>query len=752
MRILYVIAWLAILPGIAMAQVPGDTLRGRVVEASDRSGNPEYLQGVAVHWSGTAVGVLTKEGGDFAIPRVEGASKLVFSLVNYASDTLDSDRQDFLQVQLRPIRPQIDGFTTDTVEITSRLKTTNISTVDPIKTEVISERELMKAACCNLAESFETTPSVDVSFTDAVTGTRQIQMLGLAGPYTQILREAMPGIYGFAAIEGLGYIPGTWIESIQLNKGTGSVMNGFESVAGQINVNLRRPEKMDRFFLNVYGNLMGRAEVNSHIRKKFSDKWSTALLLHGRLNRIRNDRNEDGFLDLPLTQRFIGLNRWKYIGESGFRFQAGVKATLSDDIGGQLEFAPENQMTPALWGMEKKTRRYSGWAKFGKVYPEKPWKSMGFQVSGAFHDHRSMFGQRRYDSRQNSLYANYLFKSMIGSTKHTFTTGASFRYDDYWEQLETPVFARTEWVPGAFLEYNYSLPERLDVVAGLRADYHNLFGFFATPRLHIRYVIAPQSILRLSAGRGQRTANVISENTGLLASSREIIIRGTDNSLPYGLNPEVAWNFGINFTQKFVLDYREGSFSVDYYRTDFINQIVIDLDQSPGQAVFYNLDGQSFSNSFQAQLDYEVVKRLDVRLAYRWFDVRTTYDGVLRSKPLVAPHRAFINLGYKSRSLWAFDATLNWQGAKRIPITESNPVAFRLPAQSDPFFLLNAQISKSWREKWDVYLGGENLLNFRQPNAILASDQPFSSFFDSSMIWGPVFGRMVYAGMRFRLR
>ncbi|MEM6268616.1 MAG: TonB-dependent receptor [Bacteroidota bacterium] len=744
MRIFLVAFIGALFPGGMFAQTLEPVLRGRVIEAETGAG----LAGVTLNWEGTSTGTLSNEDGEFRLSRVADSTVLLVKFVRVKERRmLVPPAQAWLDIALST-DGESDGVVLEEVQIDARLKTTEISTLDPIKTEQISDRELLKAACCSLAESFETTPTVDVSFSDAVTGTHQIQMLGLAGPYTQIMREAMPDVRGFSAVQGLAFVPGTWIESIQLNKGTGSVVNGFESIAGQINVNLRRPEDMDRFYLNVYGNAMGRTEVNAHLRKQFNGNLSTAFLAHGRLNTLRNDRNADGFLDNPLEQHLIGLNRWKYAADNGVRFQAGVKATITDLVGGERDFTPQENAGGTLWGVDLGIRRLEGWAKLGKVYPERPWRSMGLQVSGLYHDQRANYAMRNYDANQKSLYLNYLYQSLIGTSRHNFITGVSLMYDDYAEVLLVDTFARQEIVPGGYFEYTYTIPDKLDLVAGLRVDYHNLFGAFLTPRLHLRYQLTPRTIFRISGGRGQRTANLISENQGLLASARTMVIQGSDQNLPYGLRPEIAWNYGVNFTQKFVLDYREGSFSLDLYRTDFQNQIVVDLDQSPQQAVFYNLDGSSFSNSFQAQVDYELLKRLDVRIAYRWLDVRTTYGGVLREKPLIAAHRAFLNLGYGTRNHWKFDATLNWQGSKRLPITTSNPPKYQLPAESDPFLLLHFQVSKTWKERWNVYLGGENLLNFQQPTPILASDQPFSSFFDGSMVWGPIFGRNIYAGMR----
>ncbi|MCG8697054.1 MAG: TonB-dependent receptor, partial [Bacteroidales bacterium] len=633
-----------------------------------------------------------------------------------------------------------------------RRKSTELSMFDPIKYEKMGEKELLKAACCNLSESFETNPSVDVSFTDAVTGTRQIQLLGLAGPYTQITRENMPDVRGLSSVYGLTYTPGPWIESIQLNKGTGSVANGYESIAGQINVELRKPEDADRLYLNLFANESGRTEVNANLAHRFkNEKWSTGLLLHGKDNSFQHDNNNDSFLDHPLGNTFIGVNRWKYVGDNGMRVQLGVKLTSIDKEAGQYDELGVSTGYPT-WKMNLEINQVEGWSKIGKVYADKPWKSQGLQLSGSFHQQESRFGNNEYNASQSSIYVNYLYQGIISNTKHKFRTGISFKYDDYKEELNHSSYDRMELVPGIYGEYTYTHLEKFATVAGLRFDHHNHYGLFVTPRLHLRYAIVEKSVLRASVGYGYRTANVLAENNSLLASSRQIIIEGDDSNKPYGLNIEQAWNYGINFTQKFILDYRGGSISFDLYRTNFVNQIVVDLDQNPQQAVFYNLNGRSYSNSFQSQFDYEVINRLDVRLAYRWYDIKTTYAGDLQQKPLIASHRAFANFAYQSRKHWKFDYTLNWQGRKRIPNTSANPVQYQLDEYSPSFIVMNAQVSKSWREVFEVYLGVENLLNYKQKDPIIASGEPYSEYFDATMIWGPVFGRKIYGGLRYMLK
>lgn len=746
-RITCWLAGLLISSSYLPAQSGENMLLGKVVQ-TDESGAGVPVAGASVYWMGTTTGALSNKDGAFRLPKVEATSRVVVSYIGSQRDTLETEGKDSLIVYLRT---EVD---LDEVEIVARNKSTSISFLSPMKTEVIGEKELLKAACCNLSESFETSASVDVSFTDAVTGTRQIQMLGLAGPYTQITRENMPDIRGLSSMYGMIFTPGTWIESIQLNKGTGSVVNGFESVAGQINVELRKPESADKWYLNLYANQMGRLEGNVNYTHKFNDTWSTALLLHGKDNSIRNDQNGDGFLDNPVGNNFIAVNRWKYIGDNGLMFQAGVKGTYIRNTGGEMDFDRERDLGgSSVWGMALDINRLEGWTKIGKVFPDKPWKSVGLQISGLTHEQNSFFGQRKYDAVQRSGYANLIYQGIFGNTNHKFRTGLSFMYDDYEEAFEGVNYDRTEVVPGGYFEYTYSWLERFSVVAGLRADHHNTYGAFVTPRLHLRYALTENTVLRASAGRGQRTANILAENNGLLASSREIIIGSENNSnKPYGLEAEVAWNYGINLTRNFRLDYRDGLVSVDLYRTDFQNQIVIDRDNDPQRLLFYNLDGKSYSNSFQILTEYEVLRRLDVRVAYRWFDVKTTYSGELLQKPLVSQHRAFTNFAYETRKYWKFDLTVNWQGARRIPFTGTNPEEFQLDTFSPDFFLINGQISKTWWEKFEVYLGVENLLNYRQQNPILSSEMPFSEYFDSSLVWGPIFGRNIYLGLRYKVK
>lgn len=745
-NITHVLLLFVLLISASIAGAQDRQVYGTVFENSN--GEKVPLVGAIVKTPDGRTGTQTDADGTYRLAVSEAVNSIIFSAQDYVSDTLALEAgPNNLAIVLKRVH------TLDAAQVKYRRKGNEIGLLDTRKTEMISEREILKAACCNLSESFETTPSVDVSFTDAVSGYKQIQMLGLAGPYTLITRENIPDVRGLSAITGLTYTPGSWIAGMQLSKGTGSVVNGYESVAGQLNIELKKPfeEKEPTAYINLYQNIQGRSEGNLVYRHQFNDYLSSNLMLHGSTRWRKNDMNNDGFMDQPLNQQFVGLNRWFYFGPKGFEVQFGVKGVYLDQKGGQLDFDKGiEQVAGNPWGFSMNTKRIEGWAKIGNVFTGRKSTSTGLQLSGMHHEQSALYGVRNYDAQQNTFYANWIFQTIINNTNHGLKTGLSSLIDNYNEQFENKLYARNEVVPGAFVEYSYKYLTKFNAILGLRGDYHNLYGFFATPRLHVRYAPFEQTAIRASAGRAQRTANILAENIGYMASRRNFVVMGADPSLPYGLQPEVAWNYGVNFTQKFRLNYRDGAFSADYYYTNFQNQIVVDVE-NPNTVNFYNLNGASYANSLQGQLDYEPIVNLDVRLAYRWYDVKTTYGGILKRRPLVAQHRAFVNVGYETRNSWRFDYTAQWISSKRLP-SLIDEAGITQPSTGAPsFFLMNAQVSKTWNERFEIYVGGENLANYLQPSPIIGASQPFGNNFDASMVWGPVMGRNIYTGIRWKI-
>jgi outer membrane receptor for ferrienterochelin and colicins len=730
-------------------QEHGDEAAGPVsgfVFETDEQGGKAALAGANVYWMGTTTGTTTDEEGHFTIGLQDGAHMLIVSYIGFGSDTLHIHESAEVEIGFS------NALMLEGVSVTHRIKPTSVSFSSAYNIQNIHEKELTKAACCNLSESFETNPSVDAAFTDAVTGTRKIEMLGLAGPYVQITRENMPDVRGLSALYGLTYIPGSWIEGMQLNTGAGSVVNGFESITGQINVELRKPENSERLFVNAYGNSDGALEANIMTAYELSAKWHGSLMLHGTTRPFQLDHNGDGFVDHPTGSNLIALQRFKFSGEHGFESQMGIKVVYADHLGGQAGFEPDRpREDQAFWGTRQDVRRLEAWTKAGKVFEDRPFSSVGFQLSGVVHNQDAYFGMTDYRADQQSLYSNLIYQSILGNTNHQYRTGISFQLDHYEELLSFGSYDRMEWVPGAFLEYTFNHLDLFTVVAGVRADYHNIYGAFVTPRLHLRYEPVEKTVFRASAGRGQKTATIFAENIGIFASSRSLFLDGTTEGKPYGLDAETAWSFGLNFAQGFRLGEGDAVFNLDYYHTQFINQIIVDLDQHPQQVHFYNLKGISYSNSIQAQLDLEPLERYEIRIAYRFNDVKSTYGEALLQKPLTSKHLAFVNMAYETTGSWRFDVTWHWQGSKRIPGTGNNPEPFQVPDVSPAFSLVNLQVGKTLMERLEIYAGVENLFGFMQKDPILSAEDPFGPYFDASLIWGPIFGRKIYGGLRFRI-
>lgn len=720
-------------------------IKGVVVEIN-KKGDFIPLHGASVMWVGTNIGTLTDSTGIFKVNFTGQNNRLAISYSGYKPDTISiSDLQE-LKIILA------SSGSLKEVRVTAKQWSTYFSAINPIRTQFMNEKELLKAACCNLSESFETNPSVDVSYNDAVTGSKQIQLLGLSGNYTQLTVENLPGPRGLATPLGLNSIPGPWIEGIQLTKGTGSVANGFESIAGQINVELKKPQQSEKLYANFYVNDFGKTDVNLNLSQKIGKKWSTGFLLHDDFfGNKKLDFNKDGFRDLPTGNLFSAINRWSYDNSKGLISQFGIKYLDDKRTGGQVNYnSSTDKFTSNNYGLEINTKRVEGFAKIGYVFPQKKYKSVGLQLSAFDHKQDSYFGMTTYNGHQQNFYSNLIYQSIIKTTAHKFRTGLSFLYDNYNENFKANNYTRKEIVPGAFFEYTYTT-EKFSAVAGIREDHNNIYGWFTTPRLNVRYEPVKGTTFRASIGRGQRTANIFAENNSVFASARQVNIVSAGSGA-YGLQPEVAWNKGVSLDQKFKWFHRDAMLGVDFFRNDFKNQVVVDLENAR-EVNFYNLKGKSFSNSLQSELSFEPYQKLNIRLAYRWFDVKTTYGNQLLQKPLIAKNRAFTNIAYEING-WKFDYTISYNGVKRIPSTTDNPTMYQKDNYSPSYVLMNTQVTKTFGKEnlMELYAGAENLTNFYQKDAIISAAQPFHQYFDASLIWGSISGRMFYAGWRFKIK
>ena len=723
-------------------------LKGYVYEANEeQKENP--LPGANLVWLNTTVGTSTEFDGSFSLPLSKTSNQLVISYVGFKTDTITVNSSKTIKHWLEPTT------SLDEVVLDSKVKSTSRSYIQSENIQYVSSDELLKAACCNLSESFETNPSIDVNFSDAVTGTKQIKMLGLSSPYILIATENIPSVRGASQAYGLSFIPGTWVESIQITKGAGSVVNGYESISGQINAELQKPMTDDKVFVNMYAATSERLELNTHFNTNVSKNISTGLYIHGNTHQEEHDRNNDGFLDMPKFNQINVMNRWQYTNtEKGIVSFLNLKYLDDYKQAGQIDFDPDtDKLTTNNWGSEIDTKRYEVSGKFGYVNADIPWQSLGIQMALSNHQQDSYFGLNEYNIEHTSVYSNVIYNSIISDSRHKIKTGVNFTYDNYDEFALNTNYDRVERSFGGFFEYSFDNLKKLNLTAGLRFDTHNLLGEFITPRFHLRYSPWSKSAFRASFGRGKRSANIFAENQNLFASSRQFSILN-NNGPVYGLDPEIAWNYGVSYLQGFNLFGRKADVTFDFYRTDFKNQVVVDLENA--QAVsFYNLQGSSYANSFQVEVNYEAFNNFDLRTAYKYYDVKTDYQTGKLSKPLTPKHRFFANAGYKTelknQSQWKFDATFNWLGEQRFSSTIDNPIQYQLNKFTPTVATLNMQVTKVFSSKFEIYLGGENITNVKQDNPIVSANDPFGTAFDTNFVYGPIFGSMYYTGLRYKL-
>ena len=725
---------LVAIQALIILNVRGQSLHGHVHEEGEAGHTP--LIGASVFWLGTTTGSAADVNGEFSIPEPkEFPAKLVVSFVGYQSDTIVvKNATKEVEIHLQK------SVQLGEVTVSERKEGSAFKLLDPIISESINSKELQKAACCNLSESFETNASVDVVFTDAVSGAKKIQMLGLDGVYTQIQAENVPLIRGLSSNYGMGFVPGTWIESIQIIKGPGSVSNGYESMVGQINLEYFKPDQAEKLFVNVYGNVGGRAELNIQSGHVFNEKVGMNINAHASGVFRENDMNKDGFVDIPRSQQYNLFNRWRFTGKN-IMGQIVLHGLYDNKIGGQVGFKPEQGIqATGPYGIEITNRLANIYTKTGYIVPNQDDMSVALITNWRYHDQNSYFGLKQYSGVQKSANTNLIFLKGWEEDKHELKFGGSFNYDNFDESFNDSAFARAEVIPGAYLEYTFRVKEKFSAVAGFRYDYNSKYGSFYTPRLHLKYNPTDKTVLRLTGGRGYRAANVFTESSTLMASSRTVNVLEE-------LDAEVSWNYGISASHQFKILGRDASVYTSFYRTDFENQVVVDLDESAFLANVYNLVGVSYSNSLQVEFGIEPVKRFQIKAAYKWNDVQMTTAGKLRTKQLVKQHKILTTFSYATNfNKWQFDLSTHVHGPSRIPMT-----AFSPSTQSPWHFTMNMQVTK--RFKWfELYVGAENLTNFMQKDAIIAADDAYGPNFDATLVWGSTMGINPYLGLRYTLK
>ena len=664
----------------------------------------------------------------------------------------------FLALTAIVFAQEASDFQIEEVTVVQRKKSKVKSRTEAFDTEKINAEELCRAACCNLSEAFETNASVDVAYSDAATGAKQIRLLGLSGTYVQLLQENTPAVRGLAQTFGLEYIPGSWMSSIQVSKGTSSVVNGYEATTGQINVELLRPQLQNPLSINLMvnselmaeANIMGGWKIFGH--HDIHESLHTGILAHYGGSFMAMDGNHDSFVDMPKVQNANLANRWVYK-HGDYTFQAFLRGLYDRRRGGQLPTNHQSTITnPYLINLN--TWRVEGFFKNGYVYDPESGSSVAVITAISYHNQDNAYGLRNWKANQLNAYLNAMWQGIFEGggeidNDHRLTTGLSVNYDRYKESLHLSPFNfqldRDEVVPGVFAEYNLKYDDMLSLVAGVRADYSTRYGFFVTPRMNIRYTPFEWWTLRGSVGMGYRAPNAIADNAFILPSSRVL-------HLADEIKQERAVNSGISTTFYIPMGSKEMQLSMEYYYTHFLNSLIVDMDQDKHAVYLYNqtdLPGaKSFAHCAQIEASIEVLRGWTWTAAFRYTDIRQTTvcaDGIARLRPKALTNRfkGIVTTSYQTPlKKWQFDVTAQFNGVSRVPDGFDQPFTW--------YPQLMAQITKYFRT-CSIYLGAENMTNFRQDPSIVDSFHPFGPDFDASMVCGPTTGWKVYLGFRYDL-
>ena len=781
--IFLLLALIVLMPSVALAQ---RTITGKVVDADNN--NP--LIGASLYWKNTTAGTTTTTDGSFSIRRVNGFETLVVDYLGYDIAEIEVGKEEnTLDIRLKPSAVDIDEVVVEGQQRGNYAKSGGIT-----RQEQISFAGLCKMACCSLAESFENSASVTVGYSDAISGARQIKMLGLAGTYTQILDENRPIMQGAGAAYGLSYTPGMWLNSIQVSKGVASVTAGHEAITGQINLEHRKPTDDERFFLNLYFDSELRPEINvSSAIPLLPDKsLSTVIMAHGSLDTAQHDMNGDGFSDMPKANQINVANKWLWQNADGIQLRWGWKVVNENRLGGQLGYKKdmyEDMVADpfnSLYGSKIHNRNINAYAKLGipvgyeRTFTGDPADAVQNNVAMILdYDNYltdSYFGLNKVDVVENALRYNITYAHYF-TQRSSLNAGASAymrMMDNNYQQPAIAGGAPAEaWSfigkstlvePGLFAEYTYQIEDKFSLVVGLRGDYSMIEGDYyndvkgkllVTPRSHIRWSITPRTTLRASAGMGYRRQNLVTDNIWMMTTSRHIKFAGLEDDM------EAAATFGGSLSQTFRLAQDDmATISFDYFRTQFFNTMVFDQETADNSILIYNSDGKSFTDNYQIDFNWTPFRGFDLFATFRYTNAKMTVerDGeqILVERPLTSRYKGLINIQYAVRR-WVFDATAQLNGPVRLPELDGDLLkATENPNLSPIYPMFFAQVSYKI-SNLTLYLGCENIANYVQGHKghgqapILGSEAPFKEGFNSSAVWGPLMGRKFYIGLRLNL-
>lgn len=734
---------------LSSATLSAQNIKGKLF--GETTNGKEILPGATVQWLGTTISSTANENGVFELS-TEGITdkRIIATEVGFKTDTISIDEKTYLSITLQRNANELKSVTV------KDNRAAYISS-NTIKTEIINQRELSKAACCDLAGCFGTQASVQPQTTNVVTNAQELRILGLSGVYNQVLVDGMPLVQGLSYTYGISTYPGTMVDFIAVSKGTTSVLQGFESISGQINLESKQADKAERLFVNAYVNSFGEAHFNTNLATAVGKrkKWHTILTLHSVQPSAKIDGNKDGFLDLPQLTRYMAFNKWKYGNEKekGFSTQIGLRVVSEKRSGGQMNYnALTDKGSNSVYGQSVKYTQPEIYTKSTYRFSTK--NAVSLAVSGFYHDQQSWFGITQYNAKQQNAYFNLQHEWQWHRT-HGLKYGFSYRYQNVEENISFSdnslgrTFAgnyKTQLkVPSVFAENTFHWrDDKIVLITGARLDKHQIWGNYFTPRSMLKFALNDHHTFRASIGSGWRQVNLFSEQNNLLVGSRDVLFVEP-------LKPEAAVNLGISHTYKFEVGKTTGTLSADVYSTHFSNQFFPDYDSDPTKAIIKNFEGTSRSNALQAEASFVFNKQIEFRVAYNYLDVYRMENNVKNNLPFNPRNRAMTAISYRTKNnQWQADANAHWFDKMQLPNTSNNPIEYRRGNYSTAFITFNLQATFRWKT-FEIYAGCENLSNYRQANPIISASNPFGKYFDLSSVWGPTRGRELYFGVRYSI-
>lgn len=708
----------------------------------------EPLEGAVLKWIGTRKGTISEKDGKFSLESDKITDKrLVVIFVGYKTDTVAVGDKNFVEIDIQ------NNASTKTIVVEGQINSSFIEN-NLNKTEVITSAELKKDACCDLSGCFGKNASVDVTVTDILTNTKELKVLGLEGSYTQVLVDNMPIMSGLVTKFGVTSIPGTLISRINISKGSNSVIQGYESISGIMNVMLKDYSTSEKVMMNGYLNSALEPQFNLNASAKLK-KWNTLFAFQTVQESRKVDDNNDGFLDVPLTKRYMFYNKWKLGSQEDSgrtNVLVGLKYLDERRTGGQKNFDYKTDLGSAsVYGQTVNLHNGDAYARFSQVVNNE--SQIKVYLNGGFFNQTSYYGTTLYEGKQRNFNINALYEFPV--FEHSYLRiGSSYKYENINEDISflsastktySGNYEKNESVPGVYTEGTFDFDNlNLSFIGGLRVDFHNEHGTIPTERFLVRYQAGRNTTIRASFGTGFRTVNPFSEYPSFLGSGKDI--KGVRN-----VQPEKTINYGIDVLQNFVLGGFSGNVNLDFYKTVFRNKVIAECDAMPYMYMFTNFSDAG-SNVFQVESSVNFLQQLDLKLAYKYIDLYYYKNGQRLEQPFNSKHRVLAGLTYTyPGNSWIINLTMQWFGKQSVPSTAKYPVQYQVPAESDSYAMMNIQFTKNFKII-EFYTGIENVLNYTQPNPIISADNPFGKNFETGYVWGPTRGRDFYVGIRYLIK